>query len=103
MARSFIIKAGEEHQEPPCDKWKVLCEKRHISYEWFACDCSPIERNYQILVGGEWVDILFCPFCGLEINPTRHLKFETLDSIEYKCSLKDTFPHGKIVMVDPDT
>jgi len=47
-----------------CLGLKKLLKARKVSYEWFVCDCSPCERQYQILEGEEWKDIFDCPFCG---------------------------------------
>jgi hypothetical protein len=66
--RSFPIRAGSEHKQPICDYWAQLCSGRCISYEWAACDCSLVERDYQLLVGSEWKTVKFCPFCGSRIN-----------------------------------
>jgi hypothetical protein len=70
MSREIVLK-GDEHAKPACHKWEEMQNQRCVSFEWFACCCSPIERDYQLLIGLDWQSVHFCPFCGNEVNPCR--------------------------------
>jgi hypothetical protein len=83
MTRSVISGQGKEHQ-CICVPWNKLCESGVISYVWSACDCSEIERNYQIKINEEFYDIKYCPFCCEPINPSRNFKIlMSLSNNEY--------------------
>jgi len=57
MSRTFAL---IDHKCPPLER---MLEEKRVSYEWFVCGCSPLERQYQILEKGEWKNIDKCPFC----------------------------------------
>ncbi len=62
MSRTFALL---DHK---CSELEKLLEEKKVSYEWFVCGCSSIERHYQILEEGEWTDIDKCPFCGVSMT-----------------------------------
>ncbi len=62
MSRTFAL---VDHK---CSELEKLLEEKKVSYEWFVCGCSPIERQYQIIEEGEWADIDNCPFCGASMT-----------------------------------
>jgi hypothetical protein len=66
--RGGAIKTAAGHINP-CEPWLELCSAEKVSYEYFGCDCSSIERYYQVLnTSKEWEDVRNCPFCGASIN-----------------------------------
>lgn len=58
MGREFAL------LDHSCSELEKLLEEKRISYEYLVCDCSPLERHYQLLKDGKWKDIEICPFCG---------------------------------------
>jgi hypothetical protein len=70
MSRSTLLSKGSEHIGE-CIGWETLCGYGKVSYEWFVCSCSPIERNYQLQIRDSvYMDIKYCPCCGTPINST---------------------------------
>lgn len=69
MTRVYML---IDHQ---CVELAKLLDEGKVSYEYFVCGCSPIERHYQILEDGNWKDIDNCPYCnvsmtGIAVHPT---------------------------------
>lgn len=53
---------------------KVNCEcGEQLQYEWFVCDCSPVERDYFVMSNGKKQSIHCCPKCSKVLNETGHL------------------------------
>lgn len=68
LGRCIVIRAYKEHPNIICKGWQKLCEERKISYTYGGCDCSMMERRYQILQDGEWINVYNCPYCDKPIN-----------------------------------
>ena len=62
-----------------CKELEKLLEKKAISYYAAVCDCSPLERTYEILVNGERVPIRYCPFCGAPMTEATLLEIRSLE------------------------
>jgi len=67
MGRGTIFHPGKEHPNP-CQTWKNLCKEGKISYRYAVCDCSQMERTYEILENEKWKPVFKCPSCFSPIN-----------------------------------
>ena len=58
-----------------CEGLEKLLEQKRISYEWYVCNCSSLERHYQLLVSNKWKPIYCCPCCGESIYPYAYTNY----------------------------
>ena len=53
-----------------CDGLTKLINEKKFGYEWYVCDCSPMERTYKVLEeipNAGWLNVRHCPCCGEDL------------------------------------